>query len=49
MYIIDIPEGLLQGFELVTAHLHLFYLVLISVELAQSDYLAGSHLKVAGI
>lgn len=49
MSIVDIPEGLFHLFKLVTFHLYLFYLLQIAVELAQSDFLAGCHLKVTSL
>lgn len=47
MAIFDDPEGFLQGFQLFTVHLYLFYLENIAVKLAQSDFLSSGHLNVA--
>lgn len=48
MTIVDIKEGVFDVFQLVKVYLNLFYLVLIAVKLAKSDFPAIFHLKVAG-
>lgn len=49
MSIFDIPESLFHRFQLVAVHLDLFNILLIAVELVQSYFLAGGHLRVAGL
>lgn len=48
MDIFNISESVLYGFQLVRVQLHLFYLIRIEVNIAQSDVMAGGHLKFTG-